>query len=42
MFTVPKKQLFIVLQLMGRILALVKTGLAKSLHRGSSRLLRCS
>ena len=36
--TVPRKQLYLVLPLMGKISALVKSGLTRSLHK---RLLFC-
>ena len=32
MLTVPKKQLYLVLPYMGKMFALVKSGLARSLH----------
>ena len=33
MLTVPKKQLYLVLPFMGKMLALVKSGLVRSLHK---------
>ena len=33
MLTVPKKQLYLVLSFMGKMLALVKSGLIRSLHK---------
>ena len=33
MLTVPKKELYLVLPYMGKMLALVKSGLARSLHK---------
>ena len=33
MLTVPKKQLYLVLSFMGKMLALVKSGLVRSLHK---------